>query len=65
MANPLPKKDTPGQEDQRKLVALAGPTGSGKSDLALRVAHCFAGEIVNCDSVQIYRYFNIGSAKLP
>jgi tRNA dimethylallyltransferase len=47
------------------MVALAGPTGSGKSDLALRVARCFNGEIVNCDSVQIYRYFNVGAAKLP
>jgi len=46
-----------------KLIAIAGPTGSGKSDLALSVAHHFGGEIVNCDSVQIYRYFDIGSAK--
>lgn len=47
------------------LVAIVGPTGSGKSDLALRVAREFAGEIVNCDSLQVYRYFNIGTAKLP
>ena len=42
-----------------------GPTGSGKSDLALRIAARFDGEILNCDSVQVYRYFNIGTAKLP
>jgi tRNA dimethylallyltransferase len=47
------------------LVAIAGPTGSGKSALALDLASQFDGEVVNCDSVQIYRFFNIGTAKLP
>ncbi len=47
------------------LVAVAGPTGSGKSELALRLAERFGGEIINCDSVQVFRYFNIGTAKLP
>lgn len=46
------------------LVAVLGPTGSGKSELALRLAERFDGEIVNCDSVQIFKYFNIGTAKL-
>jgi tRNA dimethylallyltransferase len=46
-------------------VIIAGPTGSGKSDLALRIASRFHGEILNCDSVQIYRHFSIGAAKLP
>src|SRR5687768_10764985 len=45
------------------LVVLAGPTGTGKSELALRLATRMAGEIVNYDSVQIYRGFDIGSAK--
>jgi tRNA dimethylallyltransferase len=45
-------------------LVVAGPTGSGKSELALRLAEEFSGEIVGCDSVQIYRHFNIGSAKL-
>jgi tRNA dimethylallyltransferase len=44
---------------------VAGPTGSGKSDLALRLAEEFHGEIVNCDSLQVYRYFDIGTAKTP
>ena len=48
-----------------KVIAILGPTGSGKSDLALRLAADFAGEVVNCDSLQIYRYFDIGTAKLP
>ena len=47
------------------LVAVAGPTGSGKSDLALQIAEKFHGEIVNCDSLQVYRHFDIGTAKLP
>jgi len=48
-----------------KVIAILGPTGSGKSDLALRVAAEFSGEVVNCDSLQIYRYFDVGTAKLP
>ncbi|HUP02382.1 MAG TPA: tRNA (adenosine(37)-N6)-dimethylallyltransferase MiaA [Bryobacteraceae bacterium] len=47
------------------LVSVAGPTGSGKSELALELAARFSGEIVNCDSLQVYRHFDIGSAKLP
>jgi tRNA dimethylallyltransferase len=48
----------------RPLVAVAGPTGSGKSGLALAIAAAFDGEVVNCDSLQVYRYFDIGSGKL-
>ncbi|MEA2164088.1 MAG: tRNA dimethylallyltransferase [Thermoanaerobaculia bacterium] len=44
-------------------IVVAGPTGVGKSDLALRLAESIGGEIVNYDSVQIYRGFDIGSAK--
>ncbi|MBK5259057.1 MAG: tRNA (adenosine(37)-N6)-dimethylallyltransferase MiaA [Thermoanaerobaculia bacterium] len=46
-----------------KLVVIAGPTGTGKSELAVRLAQTIGGEIVNFDSVQIYRGFDIGSAK--
>jgi tRNA dimethylallyltransferase len=45
------------------LVAIFGPTGSGKTALSLALATCFRGEIVNCDSVAIYREFWIGTAK--
>jgi tRNA dimethylallyltransferase len=55
------KPDAP----EQPLVAIAGPTGSGKSELALAIAEAFNGEIVNCDSLQVYRYFDIGTAKLP
>ncbi len=47
------------------LPVVVGPTGSGKSDLALRVASAVGGEIVNCDSLQVYRGFDIGTAKVP
>ena len=50
---------------QRPLVAVVGPTGSGKSELALLIAERFHGEVVNCDSLQVYRNFDIGTAKLP
>jgi len=45
------------------LVAILGPTGSGKTALSLELATRFPGEIVNCDSVAIYRDFRIGTAK--
>ncbi len=45
------------------LIVIAGPTGTGKSELALRLAEASGGEIVNYDSIQIYRGFDIGSAK--
>ena len=44
-------------------IVIAGPTGTGKSELALRIAEAVGGEIVNYDSVQIYRGFDVGSAK--
>jgi len=52
--------DAPGHP----LVAVVGPTGSGKSELALAIAEEFNGEIVNCDSLQVFRHFDIGTAKL-
>ncbi len=47
------------------LVAILGPTASGKSDLALDVAEHVSGEVLNFDSVQLYRRFDIGTAKVP
>ena len=47
------------------LVAVLGPTGAGKSELGLALAESFHGEIVNCDSIQVYRGLQVGSAKLP
>ncbi|ALV47392.1 tRNA dimethylallyltransferase [Arthrobacter alpinus] len=47
------------------VVAIVGPTGSGKSELALQLAERFDGEAVNADSMQFYRGMDIGTAKLP
>jgi tRNA dimethylallyltransferase len=50
---------------QPAILAIVGPTASGKSHLAIFLAKRFAGEILNCDSLQMYRHFDIGTAKLP
>ena len=47
-----------------RLVVIAGPTGTGKSRLALAVASATDGEVVNADSMQLYRGMDIGTAKL-
>lgn len=47
-----------------RLIAIVGPTASGKSALALTVAELLGGEVVNFDSVQVYRGFDVGSGKL-
>ncbi|MGJ7904926.1 tRNA (adenosine(37)-N6)-dimethylallyltransferase MiaA [Actinopolyspora sp. H202] len=46
-------------------VAVLGPTATGKSELALRLAERLGGEIVNVDAMQLYRGMDIGTAKLP
>lgn len=48
---------------KQKLIVVAGPTASGKTRLAIDIAKSVNGEIVNADSMQIYKYMNIGSAK--
>lgn len=47
------------------LVAIVGPTGAGKSDLALDLAEQFDGEVVSVDALQVYRGLDIGTAKVP
>src|SRR5207237_2169715 len=46
------------------LVAILGPTATGKSALALAIAERWNGEIVNCDSTAVYRGFDIGTDKI-
>ena len=46
-----------------KLIVLAGPTAVGKTEFAIEIAKRLVGEIVNCDSMQIYKHMDIGSAK--
>jgi len=53
-----------GNSDNKPLVALVGPTATGKSDLAIYLAQEFDGEVINADSRQVYRYMDIGTAKL-
>jgi tRNA dimethylallyltransferase len=48
---------------KNKIIAVVGPTAAGKSALALEIARRFNGEIVSCDSMQIYRGMDIGTAK--
>lgn len=45
------------------VIAVVGPTASGKTSLAISLAELFAGEIISCDSMQIYTGMNIGTAK--
>ncbi len=48
-----------------RVIAVVGATGTGKSDLALELALRHNGEVVNADSMQVYRGMDIGTAKLP
>ena len=45
------------------IICVVGPTASGKTALAVELAKCFDGEVVSCDSMQIYRRMDIGTAK--
>lgn len=49
--------------EDKPLIVIAGPTASGKTSLAIRLAEEFLGEIVSCDSVAVYREMEIGTAK--
>jgi tRNA dimethylallyltransferase len=49
--------------DRPRVVILLGPTGTGKSKLAIEWAEEFGGEIISADSMQVYRYMDIGTAK--
>jgi tRNA dimethylallyltransferase len=52
-------------EELPKLLILSGPTGSGKSELAIELASLFGAEILSADSMQVYRGMDIGTAKPP
>ena len=52
-------------DDSSKLIIISGPTCSGKSALAVELASIVGGEIINADSMQVYRGMDIGTAKLP
>jgi tRNA dimethylallyltransferase len=52
-------------DSTRSLIAILGPTATGKSALGIALAERFNGEIINCDSTAVYRGFDIGTDKVP
>jgi tRNA dimethylallyltransferase len=50
---------------EKNLIILLGPTSVGKSKTSIKIAKKFPGEIINCDSMQVYKGFDIGTDKLP
>lgn len=51
------------QKNKPKVIVICGPTASGKTKLSIELAKQIQGEIVSCDSMQIYQEMNIGTAK--
>ena len=51
------------ENDKRRIIAVAGPTAAGKTEFAIEIAKAINGEVVSCDSMQLYKYMDIGSAK--
>ena len=49
--------------DKSKVIVICGPTASGKTALSIELAKKINGEIISCDSMQIYKYMDIGTAK--
>ena len=49
---------------RKKVLMIAGPTATGKTDLSIKIARAVGGEIISCDSMQIYRGTDIGTAKV-
>ena len=47
----------------RTIIAIVGPTGSGKTELGVKIARKNDGAVVSCDARQIYRFMDIGTAK--
>lgn len=50
--------------NNKKLIVLTGPTAVGKTDLSIKLAKTIDGEIISADSIQVYKHFDIGSAKV-
>ncbi|HJQ43281.1 MAG TPA: tRNA (adenosine(37)-N6)-dimethylallyltransferase MiaA [Jatrophihabitantaceae bacterium] len=64
MAEPLPMDDIEPEAAQIRVVTVVGPTAAGKSDVGVRLAQALDGEVVNADSMQLYRGMDVGTAKL-
>lgn len=65
MLETLITNDCPYEEPLLPIIAIVGPTASGKSELAQCVAVQLDGEVVSADSMQVYRFMDIGTAKVP
>ncbi|TSC78772.1 MAG: tRNA dimethylallyltransferase [Parcubacteria group bacterium Gr01-1014_33] len=57
-------RNNPAEARRQKLIVIVGPTASGKSELAVRLARKFNGEIISADSRQVYRGLDIGTGKI-
>ncbi len=61
---PLEEKERVGKAfKKKKVLVIAGPTATGKTELSIRIANGIGGEIISCDSMQVYKWADIGSAK--
>ena len=49
--------------EKPKIIVITGPTAGGKTGLAVRLARSLGGEIINADSMQVYRHMDVGTAK--
>ena len=63
VATAPPVSDMPDAATAPPVVVVTGPTGSGKTELSIALAKNFDGEIINADSMQVFRFMNIGTAK--
>ena len=61
----IPTDENSPTDEPRQLVAIVGPTASGKSELGIELALRLDAEIINCDSVQVYQEIQIATAKVP
>ena len=58
------KKNKKEKEEKKKIIVIVGPTASGKSDLAVKLAKKFNGEVISADSRQVYKGMDIGTGKI-
>ena len=49
---------------KKPIVVLTGPTAVGKTELSIQLAKAIGGEIISADSMQVYKYMDVGSAKI-
>lgn len=58
------KRNSNELSDKKPLVIISGPTAAGKTDLSVGLAKSIGGEIISADSMQVYKHFDIGTAKI-